>query len=347
MGACPATQTYGSPTSGDSRANLTAYLATIGSYPLIDAVREKALAEAVATCHAGLGELNKHVHGSVELPQNFSLRDLERATRRWIQDARRRDDVAELRVALRCAAHVRRLGRAREDLIVANLRLVVHVAKRYTEHGLPLLDLVQEGNLGLIRAAEKFRAEHGTRFSTYAYWWIKQAIQRAIADRGTLIRTPVRIRDLRAKVVRIAATLSHTLGREPNPAQVAEASGLPVEKVEALLATPREVRSLDEDAKDGAAPLDVEDAQAVDPLDHLVRREVRYTIERCLHELPGRQAAVIRMRYGLDGDRDLTLEEVSLRLRISRERVRQIQNDALRRLHQSSELEQLSRHNYS
>ena len=344
MGACLATQAFGSPARG---GNVTAYLATIGSYPLIDAAREKQLAEVVAICQAGLTDLFEHVDDSVALQGGTSLRDLERSAQRWIRDCRRRDDVAELGLALQSAAYIRRLGRARKDLIVANLRLVVHIAKHYTEHGLPLLDLVQEGNLGLIRAAEKFRAEHGTRFSTYAYWWIKQAIQRAIADRGTLIRTPVRIRDLRGKTLRIAASLGHALGCEPTSAQVAKASGLPVDKVEALLDTPREIRSLDEEAKDGAAPLDVEDARVVDPFDHLVRTEVRHRIERCLGELPGRQAAVIRMRYGLDGDRDLTLEEVSRRLHISRERVRQIQDDALRQLHESSELEQLSKHNYS
>ena len=291
MGARVATQAFGSSTSGNSRSNLTAYLATIGSYPLIDAARERELAEAGVTCHAALSN--------------------------------------------------------REDLIVANLRLVVYVAKRYTGHGLPLLDLVQEGNLGLIRAAEGFCAEHGTRFSTYAYWWIKQAIQRAIADHGALMRTPVRTRDLRGNLVRLAATLGHALGREPTYAEVAESSGLPLEKVEALLATLREIRSLDEEAKEGAAPIDVADARAVDSFDHLMRREVRSMIERCLGKLPGRQASIIRMRYGLDGDRDLTLEEVSRRLHISRERVRQIQDDALMQLHESSELEQLSKHNYS
>lgn len=225
-----------------------------------------------------------------------------------------------------------RLYRAREALISANLRLVVHVAKTFATQNRPLLDLVQEGNIGLMRAAEKFDHRRGTKFSTYAHWWIKQAIQRAIADRGDIVRIPGRLSALRAEISEAAADLRQQNKQQPGNAEIAATVGVSAERVELALAVPRREIGLGADGSGESHTLDsVEDINAPDPVHLLERRELRGIMSRLLATLHPREAEILRLRFGLR-ERPRTLEEVGEVMSLSRERVRQLQSSALRKL---------------
>ncbi|HZY42467.1 MAG TPA: RNA polymerase sigma factor RpoD/SigA [Anaerolineae bacterium] len=224
---------------------------------------------------------------------------------------------------------------ARGELVRGNARLVISIAKRYQNLGLPLMDLIQEGNIGLLRAIDRFEPARGLRLSTYATWWVRQAINRAVANQGRAIRLPAYLQDRLHKMYRVAQDLEQTLGRAPNDDELAATLEVAPEEVQSMRSAAVPVTSLDEpisDDEDESPLAQLEDSDIV-PLDDLVaRRMLREAMERALEELPARYAMIVRMRYGMDGDRPRTLEDIAQKLNLSRERVRQIERDAFTRL---------------
>ncbi len=230
--------------------------------------------------------------------------------------------------------HGRSLSRrARGDLVAANLRLVVSVARKFIHHGLPLLDLVQEGNLGLMRAAEKFDAGRGFRFSTYAIWWIRQAITRSLADHGRTIRLPVHVVESLHKLTRARRQIISELGRDPEPEQLSLRLNMPLERVRFLLELGRDPMSLESKVgEDGELGDMIEDVGAEDPVANIREQELAGTLRSALGNLSDREERILRMRFGIDEDGDLTLEQVGREFELTRERVRQIEAKALQKL---------------
>jgi RNA polymerase primary sigma factor len=224
---------------------------------------------------------------------------------------------------------------AREHLIRANSRLVISVAKKYIGRGVPFLDLIQEGNIGLIRATNKFDYKRGHKFSTYATWWIRQAVTRAIADQSRTIRVPVHMGDQINKLLRVSHQLTQRLGRDPTPEELAAELEIPVRKVEQMLDVARRPLSLEMPTDDeGESTLGdfVEDTESLAPPDEVSTAMLRDTLLEILADLPPREVKILQMRYGLLDGQTYTLEEVGKKLGVTRERVRQIEAQALSRL---------------
>jgi RNA polymerase nonessential primary-like sigma factor len=289
------------------------YLNGIGKTALLNAADEVELAKRI---EAGL--YAKHL--------------LE--TRKRLGDNRKRD----------LAAVVRDGEAARSHLLEANLRLVVSLAKRYTGRGMPLLDLIQEGNLGLIRAMEKFDYAKGFKFSTYATWWIRQAITRGMADQSRTIRLPVHLVEQVNKLARIKRELHQSLGREASDEELAAESGIPVEKINDLLEHSRDPVSLDMPVgSEEEAPLGdfIEDAEAMSAENSVIAELLHTDIRSVLATLDEREHQVIRLRFGLDDGQPRTLDQIGKLFGLSRERVRQIEREVMAKLRNGERADRL------
>ncbi len=334
-------------------AILPIYLREMGSTPLIDEHKEVALARELQEGREGIARVAIRLPGAIRVQlledglagprrgREWPLDDMEAFHNRLVRFQKERPKDTRLAKLVREAKeHKRHVDHARDALILANLRLVVHIAKKYLNHGISFMDLIQEGNIGLMKAVEKFEYERGNKFSTYAYWWIKQAIERAIADKARVIRIPVHVNEKIKKISRVARELAETLGRKPTPAEIAKKLRMPVSKVEEIIGVVQEPQALEDMSGDDDSPSllrFVSDPNAPCPLERTVDRELREKVEATLKVLSAREEEIVRLRFGIGREMPYTLEEIGRVMGLSRERVRQIEATALKKIQQAEE----------
>ncbi len=296
----------GRPDQGDALVSL--YLSEISRVPLLSPAQERALARRIEAGRIAAERLS--VMGEPEP-------SLEATLMRVVEDGLR----------------------AKRTMIEANLRLVVSIAKRYATGAIPLMDLIQEGNIGLIRAVERFDYRLGYKFSTYATWWIKQSIRRALSEQGTVVRVPVNIVEEAWRLRRVRNSLIHELGREPSTEELASKAGLSPDRVEEVLAATRSAFSLDEPvSEDDSATLAdlVGDLEDESPHELITKQLLREHMLQAMDDLTPRERRVLEMRFGLDGKNPRTLDEVGQEINVTRERVRQIEAKSLAKLRHPS-----------
>ncbi len=344
----------------DSEEITTTYLREMGKFELLTPEKEEELSKTIREGFNGI------IQGIMEHPSKLpEMEALRKQIKLWqqrdpsmkpkkqqlnymvtivesIQEAHPEDpELKRLRDEI--YEHRRRIERAKDEMINANLRLVVSIAKRYMHQGLSLADLIQEGNLGLMRAVFRFDYKKGNKFSTYASWWIRQAITRAILDKTRTIRLPVHFLELRSQFFKAFYALLKELGREPTPAEISARTGLPMEKILSILEASREPVSLETPVGDEDSTLGdfIENKDAVSPFEAVKDRELTERIKSILSTLSPREEKIIRLRFGIGEDGEYTLEEIGKRFNVSRERIRQIEKKALNRLRHSTRRDRL------
>ncbi len=295
-----------------------------------------------------LSWLDKHIRAKRKHSSQLAkLRpDIERCQRKLIaMEEENHLGIAEIKeISRQMSIGEAKARRAKKEMVEANLRLVISIAKKYTNRGLQFLDLIQEGNIGLMKAVDKFEYRRGYKFSTYATWWIRQAITRSIADQARTIRIPVHMIETINKLNRISRQMLQEMGREPTPEELAERMEMPEDKVRKVLKIAKEPISMETpigDDEDSHLGDFIEDGSVASPIDSATGESLRETTHSVLAGLTPREAKVLRMRFGIDMNTDHTLEEVGKQFDVTRERIRQIEAKALRKLRHPSRSEQL------